>query len=544
MYESWRLPWQRYGALVQAVALALEGGVSAANDAIVAAATAAFHGEGEHFDPVEALVAPLMIHRSRGERRVAASVLVAHDIGEDRARIITGARGQLPQWSIEETVPPAISFDQLVGAVGPRRSVQSDARAATRWRWAGATVGIAIAVTVGGGGGWMAKHRGRSASAPYLLWPEQLPTPWVLVSAQATGPSPMRTQSPLVQTFSSGYSISAQITVGDEVDQFVEPDLGSINDQSVHMVDEAWFAAAHAQVNDVGNGRVQAHWREQGSDVAMESRGLSVDKVQSFITGLVPRTDFLRAGFEYPAWAESHTGGVGAAPADVQGVTMLGFRSSENPQKFVTVRAVPVLPSKRSEQVPSASGEPFALRKGVVARVRNRPTSGIAWIEPKAGLVVNMISNDRAADISMKELAQSLSVGSAKQWLRAVAPFRQSLAGGTLTDTFALGPLAVSIHATQMANGVVCVLNICTMTDNRSPEVQSADLLVAGRWWHFDHTLSTYRAPTWRTAPATALVASYEVVRNNYTWRALDLGTTGRALRRGDDDFAFTRPLG
>ena len=530
---------------MQDVALALDGGGSASNHAMVAAAAAAFHGEGEHFDPVEALVAPMLRHRTRGERRVAASVLVAHGIGEDRARVITRAWGTLPLASHGESTSPVMSFDALAGAVGPLHSVQSEVRPSHRWVRAITVSTIAVIVMVIGGGGWRAQHQRHAGRNAYLLWPKQLPKPWVLVSAQATGPNPIRTQGPLVQTLSVGYSISAQITIGDQVQQFVEPALGLITDRSAHMVDEAWFAAAHAQVMDNGSAGVQAHWREQGHDVFMESRGLSVAKVRILVAGLVPRTDFLQSGFESPGWTESHTGGVGATPAaDMQGVTMLGFQSTEHPQEFVTVRAVPVSPTEHSEPVPIASGERFALRNGITARVRHRPTSAMVWWDEKAGVVVNMMSNNTAAVTPMKELAKSFLMGDARQWVAAAKPFHRSLAQGARIDTFTLGSLPVTVHAARMASGVVCVRTICTMIDLPGPGVESADLIVAGHWWHFDHTPSTYPAPTWRTAPATALGATYETVRQNYTWRALDLGTAGRALRRGDDDFAFTRPLG
>ncbi len=547
MYESWRQPWEHYGALVQAVALALEGGLSASNDAIVTAATAAFRGEGEHFDPVAALVAPLLMDRSRGERRVAASVLVAHGIPEGRARVITGARGQLPISAIGEGAPPEIAFDELVGSVGPGKRVQRDVRPAQRWLWTGALSMSAVAVLVVGGLDWRAHHHRRSGSGSYLLWSQQLPQPWVLVSAQATGPIPMRIHGPLVQTFSSGYSISVQITIGDEVQQFVEPELGLITDHSAHMADEAWFAAAHAQVSDMGEERVKAHWREQGHNVFMESRGLSVEQVHGVAAGFVPKPDFIRAGYASPdpSWQESHQGGPPIAPTtDRRGVTMLVFGSTEHPQEFVTVRAVPVSLTEHSEQVPIASGEPFPLRKGITARVRVRPTSAMVWFDPKAGVVVNMMSNDSAAVTPLKELAKSLLMGDATQWVAEAKPFRHSLAGGTPTDRFTLGPLPVIIHANRMASGVVCVLKVCTVTDISSPGAESADFILGGHWWHLDHTPSTLPAPTWRAAPAAALTPSYESVRQAYTWRALDLGTAGRALRRGDDDFAFTRPLG
>ncbi len=172
MYESWRQPWERYGALVQAVALSLESGVSSANRATVSAAAAAFQGEGEHFDPVAALVAPLLLHRSRGERRVAASVMVAHGIGEDRARVITGARGQLRHDVTAASAPSLIAFDELASAVGLLNSVQAVVTASPRRNSAAAIV-VSVSVIViaaVGGVSWKAQHQ-KPGPAAYLLWP-------------------------------------------------------------------------------------------------------------------------------------------------------------------------------------------------------------------------------------------------------------------------------------------------------------------------------------------------------------------------------------
>ena len=221
--------------------LALDGGGSASNHEVVAAAAAAFHGEGDHFDPVEALVAPLLLNRSRAERHMAAAVLVAHGIGEDRARAITRARGTLPLAGDGEAASPVMSFDALAAAVGPLHCVQSEVWPSHRWVRAITVSTLAVIAMVIGGLGWRAQHQRHSGRNAYLLWPKQLPKPWVLISAQATGQNPIRAQGPLVQTLSVGYSMSAQITIGDQVQQFVEPALGLTTDHSVHMVDEASF---------------------------------------------------------------------------------------------------------------------------------------------------------------------------------------------------------------------------------------------------------------------------------------------------------------
>jgi len=549
MYESWRHPWERYGALVQAVALSLESGVSSANRATVSAAAAAFQGKGEQFDPVAALVAPLLLSRSRGERRVAASVLVAHGIGEDRARVITGARGRLRHDVTAASAPPLIAFDELASAVGPLDSVQPVVTASPR-RISAAAIAVSVSVSVMaavGGVSWRAHHQ-RPGPAAYLLWPQRLPKPWVLVSARATGPIPMRIQAPLVQTLSSGYSISVQITIGDEVEQFSEPELGMVTDHSEHMADEAWFAAAHAQVTNMGKGRVEAHWREQGHNVVLESRGLSVAKIRSLVAGLVPQADFLRFGFDHPAWNESHTGGVGEPVLrDVRGLTWLVFRTTEQPQELVTVRAVPVsLASSPKRNIP-VGGRALLIKRGITAYVRTGgPVSGVFWFDDKAGLVVNMMGNDQSPVAGIEELAKSLSVGDARKWLDAAGPFNLSLAAGTPTGTFTLGPLPVTVNANRSTDGTVCVLKICTTMDKQSSDAESADLIIAGHWWHLEHSLNALPAPTWRVVPATALAASYEIAdtTGSFRWRALDLGTTGRAVRRGDDDFAFPRPLG
>ena len=149
-------------------------------------------------------------------------------------------------------------------------------------------------------------------------------------------------------------------------------------------------------------------------------------------------------------------------------------------------------------------------------------------------------------EVEVVQLAASVRFVDRAGWNKMLAPMQIDMRSGRVLQTVQLGKLELSYrlyNGAGRAASTVCTPTVCALWDDSAASGSSADLSIGRHWWHLERTGILATAPTWRTSPAMARIPQFQTAAyGRQIWRALDLGTRTKALRRNNDATAFGRP--
>lgn len=574
--EVWRTAWTAHSAAVGAVAVALVGESQAAHLIETTVPSALFNGE-VGFDPLDTFVQPMLVGRSRAERRRGAAALIGSGVDEERARSITGAWGALP--SVHESTAPAVTFDRIAD-LGTESSVRRvkvrpAARTSTTiersrpWRPMPQFI-LAVLLAVGIlAGVLIVTASSQSRGVALLAWRGDLAPPWELISASAHEPIAMDRDIPLVERLRIDIDDrQIDLTVGSFGERFADPGLGTtpartpaINEYVVERIGRRDVQVLTWESTGI---RFDATWTEttpDGGDVPVwfAATRFNPRDARLVIAALTAQPDLARNGFTLAGWTPDLT------PPRVERYwtpsAQLRFSTRAEPRLEVTVTATPAstasgIPENDGTQGLTVSSR--RIRSDLVVTEVSDPFRGfrghLEWWDRARRMTVVVESrseNGRLLDTTLiadvDRLAASLRFTDADGWRSAVAPLREAMSAQAAVVRSAVGPLDVSyrlFNYPRRATSIICALMVCAPIDYSVPGNPAAELLIAGHWWHVERALLSDPPPQWRTSPASDEPPTFSAAAGDgLRWWAVDLGDRSKVARRNDDRAALARPL-
>ena len=564
-YLSWRTVWDRYGAAVCAVAVAVAGPANAPQ-LVSSSIPKAIQLGGDVLDPLEVLVAPLVTGCSGVEKARAAAVLIGFGVAHERALAVTGARSL--GGPVDTADVKVASFDELLAAMDPSlepRGVTGvdEVASARLWQWRLGVIGLVLVVAVGAGVAAFRARGGGPSDPPLLATIGAPPAPWKLVSAVARYPVLMGPVEMVAQRFRrSAGNTRVAITIVGKAAPFQGSDLGTVDSPAIDPAQRQQGALQQLRGRRVlafsTGDWAYAEWSELGREVVLNARGMPNDALRQLIAQLQPTRSFSTEGFQIPGPGWSAVAVLAQRDVSAATFTELTFRNG-NDGSTSTVSV-----TQSAQQVNQAGGpDPFlgdtappapvrfTLRAGVTAE-NNSSGGGISlrWWDAlrRAQVSVSSYSFQGSGpnQVEVVQLAASIRVVDRAGWDKMMAPLQTDMRKGRALQTVVLGPLELSYRLYNGANraaSTVCTPTVCALWDDSAVSGSSADLLIDGHWWHLERTGILANSPTWRTSPRMARVPQFQsAAYGRQLWRALDLGTITKALRRNDDAIAFGRP--
>ncbi len=564
-YESWRTVWDRYGPAVCAVAVTVAGPANA-QQLVSSFIPKAMQLGGDVLDPLEALVAPLITRCSGVEKARVAAVLVRFGVAHERALVVAGARSLGELTDTADVVVP--SFDELLALMDPghESSVVAGggevASAGLRRSRLGLIGLIVVGVAVGAGVAAFTARGGGPSAPPLLATLGSPPPPWQLVRAVSRYPVPMGPAETVSQRFRrSAGNIRVAITIVGKAAPFQGNDLGAVDQPAIDLQRRHRGALQRLGGRSVlafsTGDWAYAEWSERGREVVLSARGMPNDLLRQLISDLQPARAFSTEGFQIPGpgWAKV---AVPAQAVSVAPFTELTFRNGNDGSTSTVSAAQSAHKLDEANEPDLFLGDPappaperFTLRAGVTAeKILSGGGVSFWWWDAlgKSQVTVSSYSFQGTwpREVEVMQLAASIRFVDRAGWDTMMAFMQTDIRQGRVLQTVVLGPLELSYrlyNGLNRAASTVCTPTVCTLWDDSALSGSSADLLIDGNWWHLERTGILANAPTWRTSPAMARIPQFQsAAYGRQIWRALDLGTRTKALRRNDDATAFGRP--
>ena len=572
--EVWRTAWTAHSAAVGAVAVALVGESQAAHLIETTVPSALING-AVGFDPLDTFVQPMLVGRSRAERRRGAAMLIRSGVDEDRARSITGALGALP--SVRATTAPTVAFDRIadLGAETVVRPVEVRPPARTSAAIQASrplmpprplipsvvlVVAILAAVLI-----FTANSQRRVVTL--LAWRGDLAPQWELISASAREPIAMDRHIPLVERLHIDIDDrQIDLIVGSFEERFAAAGLGTTPARTPEIDEYVIERIGRRDVQVLTTGestgiRFDATWTEMTPDgghvpVWFTATRFTPSDARLVIAALTAQPDLARNGFTLAGWTPDLT------PPRVERYwtpsAELRFSTRAEPSLEVTVTATPAstasgIPENDGTQRLTVSSR--RIRSDLVVTEVSDPFRGhLEWWDRARRMTVVVESrseNGRLLDMTLvadvDRLAASLRFTDADGWRSAVAPLREAMSAQAAVVRSAVGPLDVSyrlFNYPRRATSIICALMVCAPIDYSVPGNPAAELLIAGHWWHVERALLSDPPPQWRTSPASDEPPTFSAAAGDgLLWWAVDLGDRSKVARRNDDRTALARPL-
>ena len=574
--EVWRTAWTAHSAAVGAVAVALVGESQAAHLIETTVPSALCNGE-VGFDPLDTFVQPMLVRRSRAERRRGAAALIGSGVDEARARSITGAQGLLP--SVHASTAQAVTFDRIADLgtdssvrrvkVRPAARTSTAAERSRPWRPMSRLI-LAVLLVVGIlAGVLIVTATSQSRGVALLAWRGDLAPPWELISASAHEPIAMDRDIPLVERLRIDIDDrQIDLTVGGYGERFADPGLGNtpartpaMNEYNEYIVERIGRRDVQILTRESTGIRFDATWTETTPDGGVVPVWFTATRFTSrdarlVIAALTAQPDLARNGFTLAGWTPDLT------PPRVERYwtpsAELRFSTRAEPRLEVTVTAAPASPASGIPENDGTQGltvRSRRIRSDLVVTEVSDPFRGhLEWWDRARRMIVVVESrseNGRLLDTTLladvDRLAASLRFTDADGWRSAVAPLREAMSAQAAVVRSAVGPLDVSyrlFNYPRRAASIICALMVCAPIDYSVPGNPAAELLIAGHWWHVERALLSDPPPQWRTSPASDEPPTFSAAAGDgLRWWAVDLGDRSKVARRNDDRAALARPL-
>lgn len=474
----------------------------------------------------------------------------------------------------------AVVSSGAVSKTDPRRG-----RGRRRWLWAavGVLCGVVVAsVSVA------VVHRPAPVSDP-LVYVEGLGSDWRVVGSTAFVAPRFRMARTLVQRYVSGDGRRrVSLAVSDDDYGSAERDFSSPTTVPIafsrSMAARVDARASEVPKVDFSRGpslkvRASSFWAENGRSVSLFSEGMSTQDVNLFMRGLRPSGDLLADAY---------------GPVDGMALSSVSIPSSDErgPSSVVVLErgavAIQIMVSRidnrelqdlRTANDPGDERVTVPLGDGRTLRMTEFPYGGFFGSfddgpfqfqvsagpfrtgdpGPRTGQrfwpVVFRGTGPSGSDrfdardrAYVFDLLRRVRVGSATEWQSLNAAVQSEMARLPIDRTPGLvASTILTIRRDPKQNfdpGVICTPTVCAPIYYQGA-TQSADLIVDGRWWHFEKLGAGEQDPEWETSPESVrqLVSVVEEIEPRGRWYGVDFGTDIRLARTTPNGEILGRPL-